>query len=112
MSNEAIREFHQVSFIEVYASAVDDSWLALCGGLFYVSMYRVAMFMAWQVLLNAHTCDCFLPELSEISISGTEHMTVFSELVIKVQYAQTKMEYQAIKRMLDAIVLMPGIKSG
>lgn len=51
----------------------------------------------------------FIPELSEIIMAGAEHMSAFSEPVMKVQRTQSKTEYLAVKRVMDLMVSVIGL---
>lgn len=51
----------------------------------------------------------FVPCLSEIIMAGAEHMSMFSEPVMRVQRAQTKSFYLGVKRLLDMVIAAVGI---
>jgi len=51
----------------------------------------------------------FIPKLSEIIMSGAEYMSMFSEPVMKVQRAQTRTEYMAVKRVMDVVAAALGL---
>ncbi len=51
----------------------------------------------------------FIPQLGEIIMAGAEHMSMFSEPVMKVQRAQVKTEYLAIKRLMDIAAALLGL---
>jgi len=51
----------------------------------------------------------FMPKLGEIIMAGAEHMSMFSEPVMKVQRAQIKTEYLAVKRLIDITAALLGL---
>lgn len=51
----------------------------------------------------------FIPQLGEIIMAGAEHMSMFSEPVMKVQRAQIKTEYLALKRLMDITASLLGL---
>lgn len=51
----------------------------------------------------------FIPHLGDIIIAGAEHMSMFSEPVLKVTRAQTRSEYIAGKRIFDIVASALGL---
>lgn len=51
----------------------------------------------------------FIPKLSEIIMAGAEHMSMFSEPVMKVQRARINTEYQGCKRIMDVVAAVLGL---
>ena len=51
----------------------------------------------------------FIPKLSEIIMAGAEHMSMFSEPVMKVQRAPVKSDYLALKRLMDIVAASIGL---
>jgi len=51
----------------------------------------------------------FVPRISEIIMAGAEHMSMFSEPVMRVQRVQTKSFYHVVKRLFDMIIASAGI---
>lgn len=51
----------------------------------------------------------FIPRLGEIIMAGAEHMSMFSEPVMKVQRARVNTEYQGCKRIMDIVAAVLGL---
>ena len=51
----------------------------------------------------------FIPSLGEIIMAGAEHMSMFSEPVMKVQRARVNTEYQGCKRIMDVAAAALGL---
>jgi len=51
----------------------------------------------------------FAPHLGDIIMAGATYMFMFNEPIVKVQRAQTKTEYLALKRMLDVVISLFGL---